>query len=245
MTEKKQRQTNPNSLANLEKRKPFVPGDPRIHKTGTPQKYVNTLGIEGYSLLQLNDCIQQLLAANEPTLEAVSTNMDATVLERTVAKALLKDMRGSHLDAIGVLVDRVFGKPKIDVGIDMTARIDHFHHVPLDVDRNLMMQIVLGKIAARGGLDVSKMTALLNESYYSKTIDIEATVVDGKPLPSDMNYSVEEKAREADESKRLESESIEDMLKRQLTEKLNAIRGEKKPLETAKQSMKDKILGKR
>ena len=59
---------------------------------GRPRKYVSLLKEQGYKLAEINDSIQALMSMTPKELEAVTKNPDATVLEMTVAKAIIKSM---------------------------------------------------------------------------------------------------------------------------------------------------------
>lgn len=79
---------------------------------GRPKK-LNTLLIEqGYSQSSINDCICAMLAMNEAQLKTIEHEPEATMLERTIAAALLRSFNRCNLYALEVLLTRRFGKPK-------------------------------------------------------------------------------------------------------------------------------------
>lgn len=93
--------------------KPFKKGkDSRRNEKGRPRKYVSLLKDQGYKLSEINDAIQALMAMDEKELTEVDKNPKATVLERTVARAMLKSMNNSSLYSMETLLSRVHGTPK-------------------------------------------------------------------------------------------------------------------------------------
>ena len=91
---------------------------------GRPRKYVSMLKEQGYKLAEINDSIQVLMSMNEKELEGVAKNNEATVLEKTVAKAILKSMNNGSLYSMDTLLSRVYGKPKEQVDVQADTRIE-------------------------------------------------------------------------------------------------------------------------
>ena len=91
---------------------------------GRPRKYVSLLKEQGYKLSEINDSIQALMSMDEEELRTVSTNDKATVLEKTVAKAILKSMSNGSLYSLDTLLTRVYGKPKEQVDIKSDNKIE-------------------------------------------------------------------------------------------------------------------------
>lgn len=96
----------------------------RINKEGRPRKYVSLLKEQGYKLSEINDSIQALMSMDEEELKSVSTNDKATVLEKTVAKAILKSMSNGSLYSLDTLLTRVYGKPKEQMDIKSDNKIE-------------------------------------------------------------------------------------------------------------------------
>jgi hypothetical protein len=95
--------------------KPFAKGaDERRNTGGRPKKFVSQLKTKykKYKLSQINDAIQTLLALTKKELTELSTNPDASILELTIATALLKDLRLGKIDTVEMLLSRTYGKPK-------------------------------------------------------------------------------------------------------------------------------------
>ena len=79
---------------------------------GAPRKYVSALKIEGYTIAQVNDCIQVLMAMTIEELKEVYENKMATILEKTVANAMFTSLKKGSLYSLDTLLSRVYGKPK-------------------------------------------------------------------------------------------------------------------------------------
>lgn len=109
----------------LENLKPFAKGeDKRRNLEGRPRKYVSLLKEQGYKLAEINDSIQVLMSMNEKELEGVAKNPEATVLEKTVAKAIIKSMNNGSLYSMDTLLSRVYGKPKEQVDVQADTKIE-------------------------------------------------------------------------------------------------------------------------
>jgi hypothetical protein len=105
--------------------KPFKAGeDIRRNLEGRPRKYVSLLKEQGYKLAEINDSIQALMSMTPKELEAVTKNPDATVLEMTVAKAIIKSMNNGSLYSMDTLLSRVYGKPKEQVDVQQDTKIE-------------------------------------------------------------------------------------------------------------------------
>lgn len=91
---------------------------------GRPRKYVSLLKEQGYKLAEINDSIQVLMSMSEKELEGVAKNNEATVLEKTVAKAILKSMNNGSLYSMDTLLSRVYGKPKEQVDVQADTKIE-------------------------------------------------------------------------------------------------------------------------
>jgi hypothetical protein len=74
---------------------------------------------QGYSLSEVTDAIQVLISLDADKLQEVKTNPKSTVLEVTIASAILKSISKGDLDSIETLLTRVFGKPKEKVEQDI------------------------------------------------------------------------------------------------------------------------------
>lgn len=99
--------------------KKFVKGDKRINKNGRPRKWISDMKDSGYSLSEITDAIQVLISLEPAKLEEIRTNPQSTVLEITIASAILRSIQRGDLDSIETLITRVYGKPKEKVEADI------------------------------------------------------------------------------------------------------------------------------
>jgi len=92
---------------------------------GRPRKYVSLLKDHGYKLSEVNDAIQNLMAMTADELVKVNTDKNATILEKTVAAAMVKSMKNGSLYSLDTLLTRVYGKPKetVDANISNEYKI--------------------------------------------------------------------------------------------------------------------------
>jgi len=106
---------NPNVQANLT---PFAKGnDDRRNMNGRPRKYVSLLKEQGYKLSEINDTIQAMMSMDLEELNNVWNNNKATILEKTIAGAMVKSLKNGSLYSLDTLMNRVFGKPKEQVDV--------------------------------------------------------------------------------------------------------------------------------
>ena len=83
-----------------------------LNPTGRPKKYVSILKNAGYKLSEINDTIQNMMAMTMDELKEVFDNPQATILEKTIANAMVKSLKKGSLYSIDTLLTRVYGKPK-------------------------------------------------------------------------------------------------------------------------------------
>ena len=85
-------------MANEENLKPFKKGeDDRRWMEGRSKKFTTLMKEEGYKLSEVNDSIQAIMAMDEQEIKKVLKNEDATMLEKTVAKAIIKSYEKGSL----------------------------------------------------------------------------------------------------------------------------------------------------
>jgi hypothetical protein len=111
---------NPKSIAG----QGFHTHPERINKEGRPRKYVSLLKEQGYKISEINDGIQALMSMTPKELKEVENNPNATALELTVTKAILKSMSNGSLYSMDTLMNRVYGKPKEQVDIQSDNKIE-------------------------------------------------------------------------------------------------------------------------
>jgi len=100
----------------------FKPGESG-NPNGRPRKYTSLLKTQGYKLSEINDAIQVLIQMNLDELKEVGNNKNATILEMTVARALVKSLGNGSLYSIETLLSRVYGKPKESIDQVITGDI--------------------------------------------------------------------------------------------------------------------------
>lgn len=79
---------------------------------GRPRKYISQLKAEGYKMAEIKDCIQVLLSMTETELLLINDNPLATILEKTIANALIKSHKKGSLYSVETLLTRAHGKPE-------------------------------------------------------------------------------------------------------------------------------------
>lgn len=82
------------------------------NRRGRPRKFVSALRESGYSMSEVIDCIQVMLAMTRKELDEVSLNPSATALEVTIAEAIKKSIGKGSLYSIDCLLTRAYGKPR-------------------------------------------------------------------------------------------------------------------------------------
>jgi len=103
--------------------KPFKKGyDERREGNGRPKKFTTLMKEEGYKLSEVNDSIQAIMAMDEQEIKKVLKNEGATMLEKTVAKAIIKSYEKGSLYSMDTLLSRVYGKPKETVDATVEAK---------------------------------------------------------------------------------------------------------------------------
>jgi hypothetical protein len=92
---------------------------------GRPRKFISQLKKEGYKQSEIFDAIQVLISMQPDELQSVKTNPKATVLEITIASAILKSIKDGNLDSLETLLTRIYGKPKqeLDAKVDITNHV--------------------------------------------------------------------------------------------------------------------------
>jgi len=89
--------------------------DPRRNIKGSPRKLISTFTDIGYTKREINDCIQNILALTLDEIKQIQDNEDCTILERTIAKALVKGFEKGSLYNLETTLSRSMGTPKESV----------------------------------------------------------------------------------------------------------------------------------
>ena len=95
-----------------------------MNPNGRPRKYVSQLKEQGYKLAEVNDAIQALMSMDVEELKAILENPKATILELTIAKAMVKSLQNGSLYSMETLLTRVYGKPKEIQQVSSDSRIE-------------------------------------------------------------------------------------------------------------------------
>ena len=112
----------PKALENL---KPFKPGeDERRHMQGRPQKLITQMKEIGYTKTQVEETMLSMLSLGRKELEKIDKGDEYTIMERTIAGALLKGHDKNSLFNLEMLLTRSQGKPKET--IDQTIQSKNF-----------------------------------------------------------------------------------------------------------------------
>lgn len=91
---------------------------------GRPRKYVSMLKDQGYALSQINDTIQNMMAMDIEELKSVYDNPKATILEKTIANAMVKSLQKGSLYSLETLLTRVYGRPKETASVENSGKIE-------------------------------------------------------------------------------------------------------------------------
>lgn len=93
-----------------------------MNPNGRPRKFVSTLAKTiGYSQTEVKDCMEAILGMDEKSLRQVANDKSATVLERTIAKALVKGVTNGTLGNLESIITRSFGYPTKEVAVRNTG----------------------------------------------------------------------------------------------------------------------------
>ena len=95
-----------------------------MNPNGRPKKFVTILKESGYTQLEINLTIQLMLQMNLEELKQVLIDMNATILEKTIANAMIKSLKRGSLYSLESLLNRVYGKPKEMIHSVQQGRIE-------------------------------------------------------------------------------------------------------------------------
>jgi hypothetical protein len=122
---------NPKAMDNL---KPFQKGeDERRHLQGRPQKLITQMKDIGYTKTQVEETMLSMLSLSRKELEKIDKGDEYTIMERTIAGALLKGHDKNSLFNLEMLLTRSQGKPKET--IDQTIESKNFT-ITLNLDES-------------------------------------------------------------------------------------------------------------
>jgi hypothetical protein len=95
----------------IENLKPYKKGQSG-NPFGRPRKLLSSLSEIGYSNSQISDALLNIIALTEQELKTIVENEECTILERLVAKSILKDYAKGSLWNLETIITRAIGKPK-------------------------------------------------------------------------------------------------------------------------------------
>jgi hypothetical protein len=122
---------NPKALENL---KNFNKGeDDRRYMEGRPKKLITQMKNIGYTKSQVEDTMLAMLTLSRKELEKIDKGDEYTIMERTIAGALLKGHDKNSLFNLEMLLTRSQGKPKET--IDQTIESKNFT-ITLNLDES-------------------------------------------------------------------------------------------------------------
>lgn len=102
---------------------PMEKGETR-NPNGRPKKYTTLLKEHGYKLSEIEDTIKVMLTMTPQDLKGVWDNPVATILEKTIANALIKSLGKGSLYSIETLLSRSFGKPRETTDVQIDNKIE-------------------------------------------------------------------------------------------------------------------------
>ena len=95
-----------------------------MNPNGRPRKYVSILKEHGYKKSEIDDTIQNMMAMDLDELKAVYDNPKGTILEKTIANAMVKSLQKGSLYSLETLLTRVYGKPKETSSVENTGKVE-------------------------------------------------------------------------------------------------------------------------
>jgi hypothetical protein len=103
---------------------PFVKGDPRVNRSGAPRLLENRLKLDGYNKNQIKNTHNILLSLTIDQLKVIEADVTATILERTVARALLKGFEKGSLYNAETSTTRANGSPDQSIEANVGGKVE-------------------------------------------------------------------------------------------------------------------------
>jgi hypothetical protein len=98
--------------------------DPKRNINGAPRKLISSFSELGYTKRQVSDTMLSMLALTENEIANISENENYSMLERIIAKSLIKDLGKGNLWNIETLLNRSIGRPKEGATIEQDNRLE-------------------------------------------------------------------------------------------------------------------------
>jgi hypothetical protein len=104
---------------------PFKKGfDPKRNVSGAPRKLISKISELGYNNREIADTLMNIAALTKAEIQSITENEECTLLERMVAKALLKDYEKGSLWNLETIISRAVGKPKESATVENSGKIE-------------------------------------------------------------------------------------------------------------------------
>jgi hypothetical protein len=101
---------------------------------GRPKKFLTIFKEQGYKTTEIVDTFNALLACEEDELAKVADDPRATILEKTVAAALLKGYMNKSLFNLELILNRTLGRPKETSEVKQDINVKAFKVAVVKVD---------------------------------------------------------------------------------------------------------------
>ena len=90
---------------------------------GRPRKYITELKHigTGFTKTQIMDTANLLISLTEDELHNICADINASALEKTLAKAIAIGIFKGDMSNIWLAVERLYGKPQQDINIEQTT----------------------------------------------------------------------------------------------------------------------------
>ena len=102
---------------------------------GRPRKFVCQLKEMGYNKQDINQTIENMMAMTLKELADIFKDDNATILERTIANAMVKSLQKGTLYSLETLISRVHGIPTQTVNQTISER-PIFNGIDINVTTN-------------------------------------------------------------------------------------------------------------
>jgi hypothetical protein len=112
-------------MANEQNLKPFNKGyDIRRKGNGRPKKFISQLNSIGYTNNEIVETLKIMLSMTLLELHELFTNPNATILELSIAKSLVKGIEKGNIYTLNEILNRIVGKPKEATTITNSDKVE-------------------------------------------------------------------------------------------------------------------------